>query len=150
MRSLRLVALPAVLNVFVSHAVAQEADLAGPLTNSVRCVGATTREDLEFNIKKLGAPSEAIGATLKVIAADEARCAPLRQAATELALLYSAQPAPTAEDLADAAARKAVEQTLAEADRNAASLKFEVDPPPPRLTKERVDGAGNKNTVELP
>lgn len=147
MRTLRLVALPIVLNVFAPHSVAQDADITGPLTDAVRCLGPNAREDLDFNIKKLGAPSETIGVALRVVAADEARCAPLREAAAELALLYPAQPAPTTADLEAASARQRVEQTLAEADRNAASLKFKVGPPPPRMTKERADGAGDDQTA---
>ena len=42
-----------------------------------------------------------------------------------------------AEEQASASARQAVAQTLAEADRNAASLKFEVGPPPRNMTKGR-------------
>jgi hypothetical protein len=140
-RSLRLVALPTVLNVFAPHAAAQEADIIGPLTNAVRCIGPNAREDLDFNMKKLGAPSETVVAALRIVAADEARCAPLREAAAELVLVYTAQPVPTTADLEAASARQSVEQTLAEADRKAASLKFTVNPPPPRMTKERVDGA---------
>lgn len=137
---LRLVALTVVVGAFAPLAVAQEADITGVLTGNVRCSAVSAKEDLEYNIKKLETAPEAIGAALNLIAADTARCAPLREAATELAAGYVVQPVATTEELAEASARKVVEQTLAEADRNAASLKFEVGPPPRKMTAGR--GAG--------
>lgn len=123
-------------------ALAQDADIVGPLTENVRCFGANAREDLGFNIKKLGnATAEALGAALNQVANDAARCAPLREAAKELAATYVVVPELTPEEQASASAREVVAQTLAEADRNAASMKFEVGPPPRNMTKGR--GAGS-------
>ena len=137
---LRLVALTVVLSAFAPLAVAQEADITGILTGNVRCSSASAKEDLGYNIKKLETTPEAIGAALNVVAADAARCAPLREAAAELAAGYVVQPVQTAEELAAASTRKVIEQTLAEADRNAASLRFEVGPPPRKMTAGRGPG----------
>ncbi|MDP3493652.1 MAG: hypothetical protein Q8R82_11090, partial [Hyphomonadaceae bacterium] len=114
------------------------ADITGPLTEGVRCFGSNAREDLGFNIKKLGdAAAEALGPALERVANDESRCAPLREAARELAATYVVVPEPSAGQQASVSSRLVVEQTLAEADRNAASLKFEVGPPPRNMTKGR-------------
>lgn len=139
---LRPVALTAALAVVAPQALAQDADIFGQLTANVRCISPGAKEDLEYNIKRLGTTgSEAISATLTVIAADSQRCEPLRQAATELAGAYILAPPPTAEDLAAAAARVAVNQSLAEADAAAANMKFEVGPPPRNMTKGRGNGS---------
>jgi hypothetical protein len=131
-----------VLAVSAPHALAQDADLVGQLTANVRCITLSAKEDLEFNIKKLGTPgSEAIGAALNAVAADVQWCAPLRQAATDLAGVYIATPSPTTEDLAAAAARAMVEETLAEADAKAANMEFEVGPPPRNITKGRGESS---------
>ena len=137
-RPLRVVAAAAAICWLAPAAYAQEADIVGPLTDGVRCSGPSAKEDLGFNIKKLGnATAEALGAALNKVAEDAARCLPLREAARELAANYVVVPVLTAEEQASASARQAVAQTLAEADRNAASLKFEVGPPPRNMTKGR-------------
>lgn len=128
------------MGALAPSAFAQEADIVGPLTEGVRCFGSNAKEDLEYNLKKLETTNEAIGAALHTVANDAARCAPLREAAAELAGTYVVHPVLSAEDVAEASARKVVEQTLAEADRNAASLEFEVGPPPRKMTAGR--GAG--------
>ncbi len=142
LRLLRPVALTAALAVAAPHALAQDADIVGQLTANVRCISLSAKEDLEYNIKKLGTTGgEVIGAALNVIAADLQRCEPLRQAATELAGVYVVAPQPTAEDMAAAAAKAMVKDTLAEADAKAANMKFEVGPPPRNMTKGRGEGS---------
>lgn len=134
--------LAATLTWQAPAAVAQDTDIVGPLTENVRCFGANAKEDLGFNIKKLGnATADALGTALNQVANDAARCAPMREAAKELAATYVVVPELTPEEEASASARAVVAQTLAEADRNAASLKFEVGPPPRNMTKGR--GAGS-------
>lgn len=116
----------------------QETDIVGPLTENVRCFGANAKEDLGYNIKKLGMPNDVIGAALNRVAADETRCAPMREAATELAGALIVVPPPTEEELAVQSSRQVVAQTLAEADRRVGTLKFEAGPPPRNMTRDRA------------
>lgn len=117
---------------------AQEVDIVGPLTENVRCFGANAKEDLGFNIKKLGMPDDVTGAALNRVAADATRCAPMREAATELAAAYIVPPQPTQEELAAEAARQALARTLAEARQRVVALKFETGPPPRNMTRGRA------------
>lgn len=119
---------------------AQDVDIVGPLTDGVRCLGPNAKEDLGLNIKKLGASDDVIGAVLNRVSADETRCAPVREAARELANTYLLAPPPTEEELAAVAARQKVNQTLAEADRRVGMLKFEAGPPPRNMTRARTSG----------
>jgi hypothetical protein len=136
-RPFRLLALTIVLAGSSSAALAQDADIVGPLTEGVRCSGSNAKEDLEFNIRKLEATDEAISVALGLVANDEVWCQPMRDAANELILVYPvATPAPV-EDPSAITARQVIDQTLADADRKAASLKFEVGPPPRNMTRGR-------------
>jgi hypothetical protein len=128
------------LNAFAPQAFAQDADISGRLIEGVRCSGVTAKEDLGFNIKKLVANGDVIGAALNVVAANSAVCEPIRTAATELAATYVVIVPPSDEELAAQESRAVVEQTLAEAERQATQLKFEVGPPPRNKTRGR--GAG--------
>ena len=66
----------------------------------------------------------------------------MRDAANELVAVYPiATPAPV-EDPSALAAKHGIDQTLAEADRKAASLKFEVGPPPRNMTRGRGPFSG--------
>ncbi len=138
--SVRFVVVTIGLAALAPVAFAQDADLAGPLTEGVRCFGSNAKEDFVFNIKKLEATDNVIGTALNGIAADEARCAPMREAARELAATYMIIPEPKPEETAVNSARSLVEKTLAEADRKAGSLKFDVGPPPRHMTKGRMGG----------
>lgn len=137
-RPLRFTALTIAVASVAPHAFAQEADLVGQLASSVRCSAAIAKEDLGFNISKLGTPNEATAAALNTIAADATRCEPLRQAAAELAPTFILTPAPTEEELAASAARAMINEVLAEAEAKAESLKFDVGPPPRNMTKGRA------------
>jgi hypothetical protein len=128
-------AVLATLLTFAPHAAAQEPDLSVVLTDGVRCT-ASARNDIVYNIKKSAAVPGDIGAALNLIAADQARCSPVREAATALAAGYvAAAPAPAPEERQDEQNRAIVAQTLAEADRQAAQLRFEVGPPPRNMTR---------------
>lgn len=140
-RSVRFFVVTIGLAALAPAAFAQEVDVVGPLTEGVRCSEANVKEDLLFNVKRLEATDDVIGAAVNAIAADEARCAPLREAAAELAATYVVIPEPTPEETAVTSARELVEKTLAEADQKAGSLKFEVGPPPRHMTKGRVGGS---------
>lgn len=136
-RPLCFVVLTTALIGSAPAAIAQEGDIAGPLTEGVSCSGSSARNDLELNIQKLEAANEAVGAALSRVAGDATRCAPVREAANELAAVYLVATPPDVQEPAALSAGSVVEQTLAEADRNAASLKFEVGPPPRNMTKAR-------------
>lgn len=136
-RPVRAIALAVLLAGLSPSAIAQDTDIIRSLTDGVRCVAPTAKEDLELNIKKLAAPADMIGVALGVVTNDEARCQPIRNAANELVAVYAmATPAPV-EDAAAATAGRLIDETLADADGNAASLKFEVGPPPRNMTKGR-------------
>lgn len=121
---------------------AQENNVDGLLTEDVRCFGSNAKDDLGYNIKKLGVTDEVIGAALNRVAADTELCAPMREAAAELAGVYVVTPPPTEEELVAEAARKALAQTLAEADRRVGALAFEVGPPPRNMTRNRTPAPG--------
>lgn len=121
---------------------AQDADLTRTLTEGVRCFGSNAKEDFGYNIKKLEVSPEAIGTALAGIAADETQCAPMREAAADLAKTYVVTPPPSDEEIAAESARKALAQTLAEADRRVGTLKFEVGPPPRNMTSSRPSALG--------
>lgn len=140
-RSVRFFVVTIGLAALAPAAFAQDVDLVGPLTEGVRCFGSNAKEDLVFNVKKLEAADDVIGAALNAVAADEARCAPMREAARELAATYMIIPEPKPEETAVNSARSLVEKTLAEADQKAGSLKFDVGPPPRHMTKGRVGGS---------
>lgn len=136
-RPVRAVVLTIMLAGSSGQAIAQDTDILAPLADGVRCLGANAREDLELNIKKLSVTTDTIALALGVVANDEARCQPIRDAANELVAVYSlATPAPV-EEPAAATAGRLIDETLADADRKAASLKFEVGPPPRNMTKGR-------------
>ena len=138
----RLAALTTAFAGLAPIVSAQDVDIIGPLTDGVRCLGPNAKEDLGFNIKKLGMPDDVIGEALNRVSADETRCAPIREAATELANTYLLVPPPTEEELAAEAARQKLTQTLAEADRRVGMLKFEAGPPPRNMTRARTSGHG--------
>jgi hypothetical protein len=117
---------------------AQDAEIIGPLIEGVRCSSPGAKEDLGLNIKKLGKTDDVIGAALNSVAADQARCEPIRAAAAELAAPYMAFAPPTEGELAAEAARQRLAQTLAEADQRVGTLRFETGPPPRNMTRART------------
>ncbi len=132
-----LLALAALLTL-APLAAAQEPDLAVALGDGVRC-SPDARDDLGRNLKLVTAAPEAIGAALNLIGADQSRCAPVREAATALAANYAPPAGPTTEDLAEAQTKAVVAKTLADADRQASQLKFDVGPPPRKMTSGRAE-----------
>jgi hypothetical protein len=132
-----LAAIVCVLIFATPTASAQDVGrLADTLAKDV-CAANGAETTLQDNIATVGAtPSEIVDA-LNVIVADTSACAPLRDAARKLAGSVALRRSPTAEDRAAAASGKIVADTLAEAERRVATMKFEVGPPPPRLTRGR-------------
>lgn len=139
---LRLGMLTLAVTVGAPAVSAQDEDVAGLLTAGVRCFGSNAKEDLGFNIRKLNATDEVLGAALNRVAADTAQCAPMREAAAELAATYHVTPPPSEEEVAAEAARQALAETLAEADRRVGAMKFEVGPPPRNMTRDRPSALG--------
>ena len=123
-------------------AFAQDAaGLARTIEKGVRCLEDRAAGDLAENLDRI-ADNDAIIVldAQSLLGADEAVCDPLRAAARNLA----AQRAPGAtgnEVNVTEAARAAVDATLADAERRAASMKFEVGPPPLNLSRGRSDGS---------
>ncbi len=133
------VAAPATLAALLIAApsvLAQEPDPTIALTNGVRCSSAYARGDIEANVRKLTMPADAVLAALNLVAADAQRCAPIRDAATELAA-SPALPQLAAPDPAAAQSQAVIAQTLADANSKAGQLKFEVGPPPRNMTDGR-------------
>ncbi len=140
---MRLATLTLAVTVGAPAVSAQEEDVTGVLTTGVRCFGSNAKEDLGYNIKKLDVTDEVLGAALNRVAADTAQCAPMREAAAELAADYVVTPPPTDEEIAAEGARQALAQTLAEADARVGTMKFEVGPPPRNMTRNRPSTPGS-------
>src|SRR5690348_13131613 len=115
----------ATLLIAAPSALAQDPDPSVTLTNGVRCSPAYARGDMEANIRKLTMPAETVVAAPKLVAVDTQRCAPIRDAATEL-VASSDLAALIAPDPAVARSQALVAQTMAEANTKAGELKFEV------------------------
>jgi hypothetical protein len=115
-------------------------ELANTLTEGVRCDEANALTDLSANLAKVpSAAAEMVTGALTALAADEATCDPVRVAALSL-VADSGTLADTGANAPDPA-RALVEATLAEADRRAAAMKFEVGPPPLNLSRGRRGGS---------
>lgn len=122
-------------------ASAQIADsLTAQIAKDAACTSPEARTRLQDNIAKAGAAPAELLAALNAIAADTAACAPVRAAATELAITLAPAPVVAPDDIITAASNMVVADTLAEAERRASNMKFEVGPPPPRLTRGRSAG----------
>lgn len=110
------------------------------LAEGVRCDDANALTDLSANLAKApAAAAEMVTTALAALAGDDAICGPVRSAALSLV----ADPGTLAgvEPAAPDPARSLVEATLAEADRRAAAMKFEVGPPPLNLSRGRRGGS---------
>jgi hypothetical protein len=79
-------------------------------------------------VSRTSAPTSDVHVKIDAAAGDSAICLPGRDAAT--ALLNDPL----------AGSRAVVAEVLAEAERRAANLRFEVGAPPPRFTQDRIQG----------
>lgn len=127
----------ATLLIAAPSALAQDTDPSAVLTTGVRCSPAYARQDIEANIRKQGLPVETVLAVLNVVIGDAQRCAPIRDAATEL-VASPELAALVAPDPVAAQSQAIVAQTLAEANSRAGQLKFDVGPPPRNMTDGRA------------
>ncbi len=125
----------------VPAAHAQDAgELSKTLAIGVRCEEANALRDLSTNVAKVPAgAADVVTDALTTLAADDAACEPLRAAA--LSLVTESGTLAHAQAAAPNSARAIVEATLAEADRRAATMKFEVGPPPLNLSRGRRGGS---------
>ena len=145
---MRLILSIAGLVVFSAPAVAQEANtLVADLRKGVPCSGApAAKTAMEANIGKASAVAADVDAALSEIAANQSICSALRDAAREIGTARvdqvpgSVAATDAVPDTIAISSREAVAAALAEAERRAANLKFEVGPPPPNLTKGRNSG----------
>jgi hypothetical protein len=120
-----------VFGVAAPVAFAQSAtSLAETLSGDAPCAAQDARTALKINVGKSGAAAADIAVALRAIAIDTDVCAQVRDAAGELMAAMALPP----ERRAAAVPSRAIADTQAEAERRAASMKFEVGPPPPRLT----------------
>jgi len=120
-----------ILAVTTPAASAQSAgSLAATLSKNAPCEAPDARAALQHSVEETDAAAVDVLAALSVIAADTGACAPLRDAAQEIAGAL----APPAAKQIPAVASTLVADTQAEAERRASMMKFEVGPPPPRLT----------------
>lgn len=119
-------------------------DVAGTtktIQAGVRCLEDRAAADLVESVGRL-ADEDAFMAqeALILLGSDESVCLPLRNAARTLAGERSASESGSEVNVTDAA-RAAVDATLAEAELRAASMKFEVGPPPLNLSRGRSGGS---------
>jgi hypothetical protein len=124
-----------------SQAFGQAVDgLAAQLAKGAACASPDASDGLLTAVAKTAAPAADILAALEVIAGDANACEPVRSAAKELAVSLAGSVPAAAEFQTAVASIPAIAETQAEAERRAASLKFEVGPPPANLTRGRSPG----------
>lgn len=115
------------------------ASLAKTIGQGVRCLDDRASGDLAEAVTRLGnADPVLVLDALTMLAADTATCQPVRAAA---ATLITERSEPGNEVNEADAARAVDDATLAEAELRAASMKFEVGPPPLNLSRGRSGGS---------
>lgn len=114
--------------------------LAAELAKGVTCASPDASDGLLTAVAKATAHAADILAALEFIGSDAAACEPVRNAAKELAVSLAASASAAAEVQTAPASSTVLAEVEAEAERRTASLKFEVGPPPPNLTKGRSSG----------
>ncbi len=123
-------------------AYAQDAaGLAKTISDGVRCLEDRITDDLSDVLARVGENDQVIvHDALTLLGADPAICEPLRNAARAV---MAARTNAVADDEVNVeiAARAVVDATLADAERRANSLKFEVGPPPLNLSQGRTGGS---------
>ena len=136
-------------------AAGQEPALIAKLKSNVKCLQGNAAKQLMRNAASSGAKLPVLLAALDELSIDRKVCAEIKDAASDLALDLAqtdptpAKAAPQAEveaapaaefqpDVIAEAAAERMQQVLVEADRSAASMRFEVGPPPRNLTRSRA------------
>ena len=129
-----------VLTFATPSASAQRDNLTGKLTAGVVCTVPGAEATLRYNISKAAAAPSDIASALNAIVGDPTACGPMRDAASKLAASITLRTSADAKDRAPAASSKIIADALAEAERRAANMKFEVGPPPAKVTRGRNPG----------
>jgi hypothetical protein len=121
-------------------AFAQDAaSLAKTLGQGVRCLDDRASGDLSEAVARVGNVDPVVVLdALTALSVDTATCQPVRTAAVAL---ITERTALSNEVNVQDAARAVVDATLAEAELRAASMKFEVGPPPLNLSRGRSGGS---------
>lgn len=132
-------------------ATAQETAVVSKLKAGVTCSERGASKQLMRNAASSGAALDDLLAALETISIDREACVEIRDAASNLGLdLADDDPAPVAAEpfveveaepqpeVVAAAAAARMQEVLAEADRRAAAMRFEVGPPPRNLTRSRA------------
>lgn len=123
--------------VFTPVAHAQDPELVARLNAGLVCTEPDAGNQLLRNADGSGVALNELLMALDAISGDATACAPIKDAASALALeLSDANPGQDA-NAAEASAER-MKQVLAEADQRAASVRFEVGPPPRNLTRSRT------------
>jgi hypothetical protein len=138
LRTLFLAAAGVLLAVF--PASAQNAGLADVLAANASCASAAdARASLERAVSQTppDTTQTAIVSALRELAGRHDLCTELKDAAGAFAEQASAETSARADGHIASASSSIVAATLAEAERRASNLKFEVGPPPRFMTKER-------------
>jgi hypothetical protein len=143
---MRIIISAAGLLAVAMPAFAQKAGVvAADLRKNVACAAPAARSGLEAAIGRSTALAADIDLALKAISDDTAICSPQRDAALAIASARSSragapETSPSLSNPLAPTSREAVAAALAEAERQANNLKFEVGPPPPTITKGRNSG----------
>jgi hypothetical protein len=117
-------------------AVAQEEDLSARLKAGLQCAYADPAPRLASNIANSGAGPLELVSALSGIFQDYRTCASIKSAVgAELGELNGNDEVLKHQEIV--LARQRMESALREADQSAASMRFVVGPPPPRLTRNR-------------
>ena len=122
-------------------ACAQGAGLADVLAANANCASAAdARASLERALGQTppDTTQDAIVSALRQVAGRDDLCTELKDAARDFADQAVAETLNRADEYIASASSSIVAATLAEAERRAANLKFEVAPPPRFMTKERI------------
>jgi len=146
-RTMLAVVTVGLLAIAAPQAVGQAAGgLAAGLAKGVTCASPDASAGLLEAVAKTTAPAADILAALGAIAGDAEACEPVRNAAKELVVSLTASVSAVSEvaavpEVQSAATSSPVAvEVRPEAERGVASLKFDVGPPPPNLTKGRNPG----------
>jgi hypothetical protein len=128
--------------VFAAYpASAQSVGLVDVLAANANCESvADARASLERTLAQASPDTsqDTIVSALREVAERDGLCTELKEAARSFADQALAESVKSADEAISSASTSIVAATLAEAERRAANLKFDVAPPPRFLTKERI------------
>lgn len=136
----RLGVAVAMFAALAGSASAQELTLAQQLAMDVPCTWGDPVGQMKRNADKSGADRDALMVALTQLGVDDAVCLGIQDAAQSVSAMLIAD-AVTLDAAQEQAAQERMRQLLREADEKAASMRFEVGPPPRHMTRR---GAGDR------